>query len=120
MAGSTRVKTRSTPGRRLRSRQYDHFNLARDFADQVVWLHDRIGYVDRFLSNDDVSFVASELQYAYWRPSPTYEALPDGTRRDVVNSFRTSESAYYQWFSPKLLDFLEHLDRRVSTLFQFQ
>ena len=67
-----------------------------------------------------MSFVTSELRYAYWRPSPTYQAMPDGTRRDVVNSFRRSESAYYHWFSRKLLDFLAGVDRRVSTAFGFE
>ena len=71
------------------------FNLVQDLADRVVWNHRKIGYIDLFLSSDDVSFVTSELQSAYWRPSQTYQAMPDGTRRDVVNSFRTSESAYY-------------------------
>jgi hypothetical protein len=96
-----------------------HSNLIQHFGDQLVFLHDRIGYIDRFLSPDDVSFVTRELQYAYWRPSPTYQAMPDGTARDVVNSFRTSESAYYHWFTPKLLDFLANLDQRVSSLFGF-
>jgi hypothetical protein len=95
-------------------------NLVRHFADRIVWLHDRIGYIDSFLSADDVSFVTSELQYAYWRPSPTYQAMPDGTRRDVVNSFRKSESAYYHWFTPKLLDFLADVDQRISAAFGFR
>jgi hypothetical protein len=96
------------------------FNLIQDFADRVVWMHDRIGYVDQFLSSDDVSFVRHELQYAYWRPSPTYQSMPDGTMRDVVNSFRTSESAYYHWFTSKLSDFLAKLDHRISTAFRFE
>jgi prolyl 4-hydroxylase len=95
------------------------FNLTADFADRVVWVHERIGYVDQFLSPDEVTFVKGELQYAYWRPSPTYQAMPDGTRQDVVNSFRSSESAYYHWFTPKLLEFLSDLDQRVSTAFGF-
>jgi 2OG-Fe(II) oxygenase superfamily len=103
----------SPTGRNIRSK------LVRQFGDQVVFLHDRIGYIDNFLSPDDVSFVTGELQFAYWRPSPTYQAQPDGTARDVVNSFRTSDSAYYHWFTPKLLAFLANLDERVSTLFKF-
>ncbi|HUE89162.1 MAG TPA: 2OG-Fe(II) oxygenase [Vicinamibacterales bacterium] len=97
-----------------------HSNLVHDFASRVVWPHERIGYVDLFLSPNEVSFVTSELQYAYWRPSPTYVAMPDGTRRNVVNSFRTSESAYYHWFTPKLLDFLVSVDRQISTAFGFK
>jgi hypothetical protein len=96
------------------------FKLVKDFADRVVWLDQRIGYVDLFLSPDDVRFVTEELQYSYWQPSPTYEALPDGTRRNVVNSFRSSESAYYHWFTPKLLDFLADIDRQISTAFGFE
>jgi hypothetical protein len=96
------------------------FTLAPHFADRVVWLHESLGYVDRFLSPDEVSFVTTELQYAYWRPSPTYTAMPDGTRQDVVNSFRSSDSAYYHWFTPKLLDFLEGVDAQVSTAFAFE
>jgi hypothetical protein len=96
------------------------FKLQRQFADRVVWLHDSIGYLDQFLSAEDVAFVTSELRYAYWRPSPTYQAMPDGTRQDVVNTFRTSESAYYHWFTPKLLEFLAGVDRRISSAFRFQ
>lgn len=95
-------------------------NLHRNFGERVVWLHDRVGYIDRFLSQDDVSLVTRELRYAYWRPSPTYEAMPDGTRRDIVNSFRKSDSAYYHWFSPTLLAFLEKMDERISTAFAFE
>ena len=96
------------------------FDLIPNFADQIVWLHDRIGYVDLFLSSDDVSSVTRELQYAYWQPSPTYQAMPDGTMQDVVNSFRTSESAYCHWFSPKLQELLATLDQRISTAFRFE
>ena len=96
------------------------FHLAPHFADQVIWPHDRIGYVDGFLSPDDVALVTRELQFAYWRPSPTYQAMPDGTRRDVVNSFRSSDSAYYHWFTPELLKFLTTLDQRVSKAFGFK
>jgi 2OG-Fe(II) oxygenase superfamily len=95
------------------------FNLDQDFADQVVWVHDRIGYVDLFLSGDEVSKVTRELQYAYWQPSPTYQEMPDGTMQDVVNGFRTSESAYCHWFTSKLRDLLINLDQRVSTAFGF-
>jgi hypothetical protein len=95
------------------------FKLVQHFADRVVWVHDRIGYVDRFLSTEDLSWVIHELRFAYWRPSPTYQSSPDGTMQDVVNSFRTSESAYYHWFTPQLLDFLATLDQRVSTSFGF-
>ena len=95
------------------------FKLTTQFASRVIWPHERIGYVDHFLSPDEVAFVTRELQYSYWRPSPTYQAMPDGTRRDVVNSFRSSESAYYHWFTPKLLDFLATVDQRVCTAFDF-
>ncbi len=93
------------------------FQITGDLANQVTWAHDRIGYIDQFLSPDEVSFVTRELEYAYWRPSPTYQAMPDGTRRDIVNSFRSSDSAYYHWFTPQLLDFLSRVDRRISAAF---
>jgi len=96
------------------------FGLVQHFADRVVWLHDRIGYVDRFLSGDEVSLVTSELQFAYWQPSPTYQPTPDGTMQDVVTDFRTSESAYYRWFTAKLVDFLGNLDQRIGSAFGFE
>ena len=95
------------------------FKLRKSFANRVVWLHECIGYVDQFLSADDVSLVTKELEFAYWRPSPTYVAMPDGTRKDIVNTFRTSDSAYYHWFTPGLLEFLTGVDRRVSDAFKF-
>jgi hypothetical protein len=95
------------------------FNLVKHFADRIVWLHERVGYVDAFLSPDDTHFVARELQYSYWQSSPTLEALPDGRRRNVVNSFRTSESAYYHWFTPSLMELLADVDRQISTAFRF-
>jgi hypothetical protein len=95
------------------------FKLAKHLADRTVWLHERVGYVDLFLSPEHVRLVIEELKYAYWQPSPTYEALPDGTRRNIVNRFRSSESAYYHWFSPKLLAFLANIDRQISTAFGF-
>src|SRR5438093_1080636 len=118
MTNMLAVSARSSAS--LKNGQDMKFNLVRHFADQVVWLHDRIGYVDLFLSRDEVSFVTRELQYAYWRPSPTYQAMPDGTRRDVVNTFRKSESAYYHWFTPKLSEFLTTIDRRISRAFRFK
>jgi hypothetical protein len=60
------------------------FNLVRHFGDRVVWPHERIGYVDAFLSSDDVALVTRELRFAYWRPSPTYQTMPDGTMQDIV------------------------------------
>lgn len=96
------------------------FNVAEELGARVAWLHDNLGYIDSFLSPDQVSVVGSELQYAYWRPSPTYVAMPDGTRRDIVNTFRSSESAYYHWFSPKLLAFLAEIDRQISAAFGFR
>jgi hypothetical protein len=96
------------------------FHLVKQLADRVVWLHDRLGYIDQFLSPADVSLVTSELQYAYWRPSPTYVAMPDGTRRDIMHSFRTSESAYHHWFTPTLLELLASVDRQISTGFGFE
>lgn len=95
------------------------FNLIRDFADRVVWVHDRIGYADRFLSDGDLCAVTQELRYAYWQPSPTYQAMPDGTMRNVVNGFRTSETALCHWFPSKLADFLTDIDRKISTAFGF-
>ena len=34
------------------------FDLIPNFADQIAWLHDRIGYVDLFLSSDHVAWYA--------------------------------------------------------------
>jgi hypothetical protein len=46
--------------------------------------------------------------------------MPDGTMQDVVNGFRTSESAYHHWFTPKLQDLLTSLDQRTCTAFGFE
>jgi hypothetical protein len=96
------------------------FNLIPDFADRVLWLHERIGYVDQFLSDDELGLLTQELRYAYWQPSPTYQAMPDGSMQNVVNDFRTSESAYYHWFTSKFANCLADLDRKIGAAFGFR
>ena len=93
--------------------------LFRSLGARVTWLHENLGYIDSFLSPEDLAQIQTELQNAYWRPSPTYVAMPDGTRRNIVNSFRSSDSAYYHWFSPELAALLADIDTRISDSFGF-
>jgi prolyl 4-hydroxylase len=73
--------------------------------------------LDGFLSRDTCARVLTELDGALWQPSPTYKKQADGSYRNVVTDFRTSETAHQEWFSAPLKSALAQVERRLGALF---
>lgn len=76
-----------------------------------------VAVVDRFLTDHECSVIHHELQFAYWRPSLTYQRRGDGTYRHVLAGTRVSETAHQDWFSPALTGILADVETRLAALF---
>lgn len=69
-----------------------------------------------FLSREECRFVADELQTAYWKPSKVIQTTGSRVGDEIVSPSRTSETAYEQWFSKDLKEFVVCIAQRLSQL----
>ena len=80
-------------------------------------LASEIFLIDNFLSSEECAHILDELRFTLWQPSLTYMLQEDGSRRNVLNSYRVSKTADQKWFSEDLEMLVTGIERRFESLF---
>ncbi|SFU78443.1 2OG-Fe(II) oxygenase [Nitrosospira multiformis] len=92
--------------------------LERQTSDVLkVPVASEILFIDNFLSSEQCNLILEELDFALWEPSLTYMPQEDGIRRNILSSYRVSETAQQKWFSEELQMIVTGIERRIQSLF---
>jgi prolyl 4-hydroxylase len=86
--------------------------------DSVSSATNRVLFIDGFLSERQCHQILEELDFAFWRPSLTYQKQRDGNYLNRLTSFRVSTTAHQEWFSKKLNSILVSIEKRLQRLFR--
>jgi hypothetical protein len=98
--GATGVEMRAEVGERL---------LHRPANDVLV--------IDEFVSPLECSDLLAELEYAFWRPSRTYQRQADDSYASVVAGNRLSETAHQHVFPDELVLLVTRVEERLVESF---
>lgn len=85
--------------------------------ERIGKFEDGIVFIDGFLSEEECSRILEELDYAFWKPSLTYQRQQNGRYLNVLTPLRVSETAQQEWFSSELNAILGRVEKRLQKFF---
>jgi hypothetical protein len=78
---------------------------------------DTLLVLDGFLSAPECDQILNELDYAFWRPSLTYQRQSDDTYKNVLADTRVSDTAHHDMFPDGLIELLATVESRLEASF---
>ncbi|SHM88533.1 2OG-Fe(II) oxygenase [Flavobacterium saccharophilum] len=84
-------------------------------------IEDEIYSVHNIISDTDVLIIKEELNFTLWQPSTVLKRdILDGNYYHEINEFRISETSHQIWFTDRLNEQLDNLEKKIELLFKVE